>query len=171
MTPDGPLPTKLPPGVVLQPMAPRRGGDEGASQPFEKAPGGPMVGGRQLVRSHRQANQKQPQPSRKTSHRFETINQFVDATMRSVTPRAAQTWLVLWRDTKPDGTARAGVTDIARRAGCSTSTTKRALAELRRRGLIRVLERGRKDGSASLYRVSGSHPDSNEPGGLKTGTD
>jgi DNA-binding MarR family transcriptional regulator len=171
MTQDVPLPASLPPGVVLQPMAARRDGDDGAAGPFGKAIGGPRAGHREMVRNRRQANQKPRQASRETSHRFQTINQFVDVTMRTVTPRAAQTWLVLWRDTKPDGTARAGVTDIARRTGCSTSTTKRALAELRRRGLIRVLERGRKDGSASLYRVSDGRPDSNEPGGLKSGLD
>jgi len=90
---------------------------------------------------------------RQKLHRFETINTFVDITMRGLSGRAALAWVVLWRDTKPNGLARTGVTDIARRMGCSTATAKRALAELRARNLIEVADRGRLGEGPSSYRL------------------
>lgn len=72
--------------------------------------------------------------------------------MRGLSKRASLAWLVLWRDTKPNGLARTGVTDLARRMGSSTATAKRALAELRSRNLIEVVARGRL-GIANVYRI------------------
>ncbi len=38
--------------------------------------------------------------------RFGVLNGFVDMTLRCIGPTAAVVWLVLFRDTKPDGLAR-----------------------------------------------------------------
>ena len=47
-----------------------------------------------------------------------------------LTRAEAAVWFILYRDTKPDGTARTGQTDLARRAGCNVRSVGRALARL-----------------------------------------
>ena len=53
--------------------------------------------------------------------RFRVLNDFVDGQMRDVSHVAAKAWFVLYRDTKPDGLARTGLSDMANRMGCSVS--------------------------------------------------
>lgn len=132
--------TPLPPGTVLPPLI----SPEESTRRDEQS------------KSPERGRSPQPKPApRKSEHtgkRFETVNTFVDITMRGLSTRASLAWLVLWRDTKPNGLARTGVTDLARRMGSSPATAKRALAELRSRNLIEVVGRGRL-GVANVYRI------------------
>ncbi len=86
--------------------------------------------------------------------RWATLNGFVDGILGSLTPAAAATWLVLFRDTKPNGLARASQIDIAHRAGVSDRAVRVALRELRKRGLVTVVHKGGVSRGPSTYRVA-----------------
>jgi len=90
---------------------------------------------------------------RKAAGRFKALNFFVDFTARSLTRAEALTWIVLFRDTKPDGLASVGQADIARRIGADVKTVKRAMAGLRKRGLLIVVAKGGLNQGTSVYRV------------------
>lgn len=90
--------------------------------------------------------------------RWGHLNGFVDVTLRDLTPAEVRVWLVLFRDTKPDGTARTGQADIARRAGLSVRMVKKAVKKLTDRGLLKVLTRGRVSIGPSTYKVRGINP-------------
>ena len=90
--------------------------------------------------------------------RFRTLNAFVDFTMADLKPSERAVWLVLFRDTKRDGTARTSERDIARRAGVSDRMVRYALRALERRGLVRIVRRGRLQTGPSSYRVFGLEP-------------
>ena len=90
--------------------------------------------------------------------RFETINAFIDATMRGLTPAARSVWLILWRDTKPDGLARTGQADLARRAGVSDRAVRDALRELFAAGVVKLVKPGRAGAGVATYRVRGANP-------------
>jgi hypothetical protein len=84
--------------------------------------------------------------------RWALFNAFVDGTARDLTPAAALTWLILFRDTKRNGLARTSQTDLARRAGVSVRAIRDAIRELVRGGLAVRVQRG-GPGRASVYRV------------------
>jgi len=86
--------------------------------------------------------------------RWPTLNSFVDVAMGDLSRAELAVWLVLFRDVR-DGTARTGMTDIARRAGCHRGSVVRAVQSLQARGLIRLVRRGRKNGGTSVYAVCG----------------
>jgi hypothetical protein len=92
-------------------------------------------------------------PARRKGDRFAVVNAFLDFTAGGLTRAAALTWLVLWRDTKPDGTARTSQADLARRIGADPSTVKRAVAALVKAGLLAVVYRGSLRRGPSAYRV------------------
>jgi hypothetical protein len=95
-------------------------------------------------------------PKRRTrSERFAVFNAFVDMSMASLTGAEAKVWLILFRDTKANGTARTGQTDIARRAGLSVRGVKLALRSLQAKGMVRLVHRGRLNAGPSSYTV---HP-------------
>lgn len=156
MKPMRPDYAPLPPGAVLPPMA-APDARQGALQPSEAAgTGARSVRGNQRPNKPNQTRPLSKARGKEPRHnpsRFASINSFVDITMRGLSGRAALAWVVLWRDTKPNGIARTGITDLARRMGCSTATAKRALAELRTRKLIEVADRGRLGGGPSSYRL------------------
>jgi len=134
MTSDYPTPRSLEGTEVLPPMEeapspspPKRG----AGKPTAKATG----------------------EHGRSGDRFRSINLFVDATARTLTPAQALVWVILWRDTKPEGTARTSYADLARRAGVSLSTVKRAIGGLTRRGLATVVFRGSLRRGASVYQL------------------
>jgi DNA-binding MarR family transcriptional regulator len=81
------------------------------------------------------------------------LNAFVDFTVAGLTRNEIAAWLVLYRDTKPDGTARTSQADIARRVGTSDRTIRRALDRLKQRGLLKLTYRGGIGRGASAYRV------------------
>lgn len=106
-----------------------------------------------------------PKPSRAASGRFAEINGFVDCTLATLTPSAVAVWLILWRDTKPNGLSRTGQADLARRAGVTERAVRNALAELGAAKLLKVVRRGRAGAGPSTYRVRGVNPDRTESTG------
>jgi len=97
-------------------------------------------------------------PGRRTrSERFAALNAFVDFGIADaeLTPAEVLVWLVLFRDTKAEGTARTGQADIARRAGLSVRGVKLAVRGLKAKGMVRVVRRGQLNAGPSTYRV---HP-------------
>ena len=91
----------------------------------------------------------------RSGERFRTLNAFVDFTMADLKPSERAVWFVLFRDTKADGIARTSERDIARRAGCCVRMVRYGLAALARRGLLRIVRRGRLQTGPSSYRVFG----------------
>lgn len=87
--------------------------------------------------------------------RFDTLNGFIDVSLAGLTRADIACWLVLFRDTKPDGTARAAIVDIAHRAGVSRQKTGDALGRLRKRGLLVVVRKDGLNRGPSIYRVNG----------------
>jgi hypothetical protein len=86
------------------------------------------------------------------------MNDFVDTTMRNLDPRAVQAWFVLYRDTKPNGLAQTGLTDLATRMGCSMSTAKRMIRSLKGHGLVTTVRKGAPGCGPNAYRVTGLTP-------------
>jgi DNA-binding IclR family transcriptional regulator len=83
------------------------------------------------------------------------VNAFADFSLVGRGRAEIAVWLLLWRDTRPDGLARTSQADLARRAGCDPSTVKRALRRLRAAGLLTTVCRGRINAGPSVYRVHG----------------
>jgi hypothetical protein len=90
---------------------------------------------------------------RRTRGRFVTINTFIDATMAGLRPAERAVWLILWRDTKPEGLARTSQTSLARRAGVSDRAVRSALGRLVLLGLVTIVHRGNLRRGPSVYRV------------------
>jgi hypothetical protein len=90
---------------------------------------------------------------RSSQGRFLCINSFLDVTLANLDRAALAVWLLLWRDTKPDGLARTSQADLSRRAGCNPRTVRRALAALKRAGLVSVVRQGGLKRRMSVYRV------------------
>jgi hypothetical protein len=88
----------------------------------------------------------------KTGQRFAQLNAFADYSLAGLTRAEIAVWLILFRDTR-EGSARTGVTDLARRCGCDRSTAFRALRVLERRGLLKIVHRGGLGKGPSRYRV------------------
>lgn len=123
----------------------------------EPPPLRPRAGnGRPSAPARHRGNQAQAKESPgRRGDRFRVLNAFVDFTMQELSRAEALTWLVLFRDTKPDSTAQTSQADLARRAGVNIGTVKRAVAKLRRRGLLTVVFQGSLRRGPSAYRV---HP-------------
>jgi hypothetical protein len=104
---------------------------------------------------------------RNTQGRFAEINGFIDYTLANLTPSAVAVWLILWRDTKPNGLARTGQADLARRAGVTERAVRKALASLCATKLVKVVRRGRAGAGPSTYRVRSVNPDCTEVTGTQ----
>jgi hypothetical protein len=89
----------------------------------------------------------------KTAGRFATINAFADFALAELSRAEIASWLLLWRDTKPSGTARTSLDDLARRGGMNRQTVFRALRCLQRQGLVAVVFRGGLNRGPTAYRV------------------
>jgi len=113
--------------------------------PLEPAPGTVRPGAEPKPKRHRKASAD--------GGRFGALNRFVDLTLRRIDPTAAAVWLVLYRDTKPDGLARTGQGDIARRIGRCVRTVYAALRRLEDLELLIIVRRGRLNAGATVYRV------------------
>ena len=86
--------------------------------------------------------------------RFEILNSFTDFSLNGLTSSQVKVWLILFRDTKSaTGTARTGQSDLARRAGTSPRTIRNARTELKAKGMIKVMRRGRLNDGPSIYKV------------------
>jgi len=105
-----------------------------------------------------QSRAKGKADGRRTADRFATLNAFVDFTAGTLNRAELLTWLVLYRDTKADGTARTSQADLARRAGVNVRTAKRAVVTLCRRGLLTVVFRANLRRGPSVYRVRALEP-------------
>lgn len=77
--------------------------------------------------------------TRQTVDRFKVLNAFVDCTLCELSRAESAVWLILYRDTKPDGIATASQTNIGKRAGMSDRTVRRVIGSLRERGLLVVV--------------------------------
>jgi hypothetical protein len=89
---------------------------------------------------------------RKAAGRFAVFNGFVDFTLADLSLRETKVWLILYRDSR-DGIAKTSQADIARRAGVSDRTVRRALTQLESRGLLKAVHRGGLNRGCSSYRV------------------
>jgi hypothetical protein len=87
--------------------------------------------------------------------RFGVLNAFADVTLATLDRASIAVWLLLWRDTKPNGLAKTSQANLARRSGVSERSVRRALDTLVRAGLLDVVRRGRIGSGPSTYRV---HP-------------
>jgi len=141
------IPSALPGCTVLPPM------DDGPAP------------GQKPRRGQTRSKPKGPPPKRSSQGRFQTINGFLDVTMAGLDRAEMAVWLLLWRDTKPDGLARTGQEDLARRAGCTARSVRRALATLQRAGLVEVVRQGGLPRRLSVYRV---HPLKTEDVGVRS---
>lgn len=121
-------------------------------------PAGPLRGAAMLPPAKPPPKAEPKTPSH-ASDRFAQINGFVDCTLAHLTLSAVAVWLILWRDTKPNGLARTGQADLARRAGVTERAVRKALTELEAAKLVRVVRRGRAGAGPSTYRVRGVNPD------------
>jgi CRP-like cAMP-binding protein len=134
----------LPPGFGL------RGEDDPLTDTIPPSSAPPDRGG-----GYRQ----KPKGGRRTrSERFAMLNAFADMGMADLTGAETKVWLILFRDTKADGLARTGQTDIARRSGLTIRGVQKALDKLQAKGLIRVVHRGRLNQGPSSYRVQAVGP-------------
>jgi hypothetical protein len=98
------------------------------------------------TRPRRPTPGKQSEPrgntgTRPAGERFRVLNAFADFTLAELRRAEIAVWLILFRDTR-DGTARTGMEDIARRAGCTRRNVVRAVQRLELLGLIQVVHRG-----------------------------
>ena len=98
---------------------------------------------------------KTSKPKKKTGSRFSMLNCFIDFTMGGLKPAERAVWLVLFRDTKQNGIAKTSEKDIGRRAGITDRMVRYALQTLEKRGLVKIVHRGRLNHGPSSYRVFG----------------
>jgi hypothetical protein len=151
-------PRIIPPGTVLPPLRPVSQAERGSTEPLRLD-----EQRSERVRATNPTRPTKPAPTSprktdktaKSAQRFHTVNDFVDLSMRGLTGAAAKAWIVLWRDTKPNGLAKTAISDLARRMGCSKATAKRAIRELKAAGLLAVPVLGGLGRGASVYRVVG----------------
>lgn len=147
----------LPPGAVIPPMLPSSGSKENPADLEEVTDAAPSDQPRHRfaqTNTATRSSQRVRRTSSSSADRFQSINHFVDIAMRNLSDRAAKAWLVLWRDTKPNGVARTAISDLARRMGCSIATAKRAVAELRKLRLLEIDSRGGLGRGPSTYRLT-----------------
>ena len=85
--------------------------------------------------------------------RFESLNAFVDSGLADLSRAELAVWLILYRDTKRDGSARASLDDLARRGGMNRQTASRAVGRLARRTMLQVIRGGGINRGPSAYRV------------------
>ena len=90
---------------------------------------------------------------RQSNLRFEVLNAFVDGGMSTLSRAELAVWLILYRDTKPNGTARTSLDDLARRGGMDRQTASRAVGRLTRRKMLQVVKRGGLNCGPSIYRA------------------
>lgn len=100
----------------------------------------------------KQTRSRTGEAKRKTRDRFDTLNAFVDCSMKGLSKAELATWFVLYRDTK-NGTACTAQTDIARRAGLSVRAIRYAVQRLVECGLLIVVYQGGLKRGPTRFRV------------------
>ena len=91
-------------------------------------------------------------PTKRDGNRWNELNQFIDVTLRELTPAQTAVWLTLFRDERK-GVSKSAQTYIAERCGLSRESVSRAINELERRGLVQTLHQGGLNQGLSWYRV------------------
>lgn len=111
------------------------------------------VGGENSVSDDQPRERSKQKPQ--SAQRFETLNAFVDITMRELTPSEKIVWLVMYRDVR-DGVVTVSQKDIAVRSGLTQSTVSQAINRLVKRGLVFVVRQGGFRKGLSTYKIRGS---------------
>jgi hypothetical protein len=96
--------------------------------------------------------------NRAGGERWANLNTFVDTALAKATEAEVRVWLVLYREVRPGGLARVGMTDIAHRAGMTRRAVVKGINGLKRHGLIEVAARGSINGTPNSYRLLNSKP-------------
>jgi hypothetical protein len=107
-----------------------------------------------LAPARRAGGPKGQTDGRQAKGRFAAVNAFLDVAARNLELSQIGVWMVLWRDTKPDGLARTSTTDMARRLGISRRTVLRAIKALHNAGLLIVVRVGNLRHGPSVYRIT-----------------
>ncbi len=81
------------------------------------------------------------------------MNEFVDYSARSVDTTAQAVWMVLFRETKPNGLAKISFNQIAHLIGLKRRAAMRAIQTLEEATLLSVVKRGRLNEGPSTYRI------------------
>ena len=149
----------LPAGAVLSPMP-----GPVAAALCNDTPGGRGTPKNATTKPQTRSRRIQPRRDQQPPDRFRVLNNFVDGPMRRVSDGAVKAWFILYRDTKPDGLAKTGLSDMATRMGSSVSTAKRAVRDLRKSGLVTLVQKGAPGRGPNVYRVHGT-PTSDVPRG------
>ena len=105
---------------------------------------------------HRNGDGRRHGPSDHSTNRFAVLNAFVDISMRTVSKSDRGVWLVLYRETKPDGLARISEKQIAALVAADERTVRRSINRLQKAGLIEIARRGGIGRGPSWYRIFGS---------------
>jgi hypothetical protein len=90
---------------------------------------------------------------RRVTYFFESFNGFVDLGVRQLSRSEIVPFLILLRDTKPDGTARTSLADVATRGGISRRSAIQAVRSLVNRRVVEVVRRGGTGIGPSTYCV------------------
>ena len=101
---------------------------------------------------------RKPASTKRTAQsieRFQTLNAFVDVTMRALTPSEKIVWIVLYRDVR-NGVVTVSQKDLATRSGLTLSTVSLAIQKLVKRNLVLVVTQGGFRKGTSTYRIRGS---------------
>lgn len=96
---------------------------------------------------------RRPMKKRESQLRFEILNSFVDSGMADLKRAELAVWLILYRDTKPNGLARASLDDLARRGGFDRQTASRSVGSLVARKMLLIEKKGGLNVGPSTYRV------------------
>ncbi len=83
---------------------------------------------------------------------FRNLAAFVDEGVRTLSRSELAVYLILMRDTRPDGTARAGLDDLAKRGGMSKRSASRGVQSLVNRGVLRIIRHG-VPGKPTIYTI------------------
>lgn len=94
-----------------------------------------------------------PRKGKPDAARWAKLNATVDVRLRDLGDAELRAWLVLFRDER-GGVARAGMGDIARRAGLSRRAVVKAIGRLKDRGLVEITARGTVGGLPNTYRLT-----------------
>jgi hypothetical protein len=89
----------------------------------------------------------------RSTYFFETFNAFVDHGIRELNRSEIAAYVILLRDTKPDGTARTSYKDIATRGGMTRMSAIRAVRSLVKKKVAEVVRRGGRGIGATTYCV------------------
>jgi hypothetical protein len=94
------------------------------------------------------------QPASLKSDRWATFNAFMDTCCPLLSHVESKIWLLLFRDTKPDGLARTSSRNLAQRAGCSLRAVSLAMHLLKCAKLLEVVTASTNRGCPSVFRVT-----------------